>query len=71
MNIIKIFCNFDDFCKNAEIQYSKEQPTETPDRQQFPVILPSLVKCGVQNPYFATSFGPMAFLVAALCVLFC
>ena len=28
INIIRIFCDFDDFCKNSEIQYQKEHPTE-------------------------------------------
>jgi hypothetical protein len=31
IDITKIFCNFDDFCKNAEAQYQKEHPMETPD----------------------------------------
>lgn len=36
MDIIKIFCNFDDFCKNAEVEYQKDHPTETPEQYSGP-----------------------------------
>jgi len=31
VDIVKIFCGFDDFCKNAEAEYKKDFPLEAPD----------------------------------------